>query len=102
MRYEVVSQPPTIRGLSYTSSERFILERHNPLEKSEYIRFVVGRKDEESHVEQGIFQAAAQALEWQNITGSDADDGRASESILEVSVQLTVFSLREPPPLQSG
>ena len=48
-----------------TEDERFILERHNPLEKREYIRFVIGRKDEESHVEQGIFQAAAQALEWQ-------------------------------------
>jgi len=57
-----------------TEDERFILERHNPLEKREYVRFVVGQKDEESHVEQGIFQAAAQALEWRNITGSDADD----------------------------
>jgi len=57
-----------------TEDERFILERHDPLEKREYIRFVVGRKDEESHVEQGIFQAAAQALEWQDITGSDADE----------------------------
>jgi len=38
------------------------------------IRFVIGRKDDESHVEQGIFQAAAQALEWQSITGSDADE----------------------------
>jgi len=36
--------------------------------------FVIGCKDEESHVEQGIFQAAAQALEWHNITGSDADE----------------------------
>jgi hypothetical protein len=57
-----------------TEDERFILERHNPLEKHEYIRFVIGRKDEDSHVEQGIFQAAALALEWQNITGSDADE----------------------------
>jgi hypothetical protein len=57
-----------------TEDERFILERHDPLEKREYIRFVVGRKDEDSHVEQGIFQAAALALEWRNITGSDADE----------------------------
>jgi hypothetical protein len=57
-----------------TEDERFILERHDPLEKCEYVRFVIGRKDNESHVEQGIFQAAAQALEWQNITGSDADE----------------------------
>jgi hypothetical protein len=42
-----------------TEDERFILERH----KSEYVRFVVARKDEESNVEQGVFQAAAQALE---------------------------------------
>jgi hypothetical protein len=49
------------------------LERHDPLEKSEYVRFVIGRTDEDSHVEQGIFQAAALALEWQQITGSDAD-----------------------------
>jgi hypothetical protein len=57
-----------------TEDERFILERHDPLERREYIRFVIDRKDEDSHVEQGIFQAAAQALEWQNITGFDADE----------------------------
>ncbi|MBZ5645259.1 MAG: hypothetical protein LAO19_21070 [Acidobacteriia bacterium] len=56
-----------------TEDERFILERHDPLEKHEYVRFVIGRKDEDSHVEQGIFQAAGQALEWRNITGSDAE-----------------------------
>ena len=57
-----------------TEDERFILERHNPLEKREYVRFVIGRRDDEdSHVEQGIFQAAVLALEWQNITGSDAN-----------------------------
>jgi len=57
-----------------TEDERFILERHDPLEKREYVRFVIGRKNEDSNVEQGIFQAAALALEWQNITGSDADE----------------------------
>jgi len=57
-----------------TEDERFILERHDPLEKREYVRFVIGRKDEESHVERGIFQATAQALEWQDITSSDADE----------------------------
>jgi len=57
-----------------TEDERFILERNDPLERPEYLRFVVGRKDEDSHVEQGIFQAAAQALEWQTIIGADADE----------------------------
>lgn len=57
-----------------TEDERLILERHNPLEKCEYVRFVVGRKDDESHVEQGIFQAAGLALEWLQITGSDANE----------------------------
>lgn len=57
-----------------TEDERFILERHNPLEKRQYVRFVIGRKDEDSHVEQGIFQAAARAVEWRTITGSDADE----------------------------
>jgi len=57
-----------------TEDERFILERHDPLEKREYVRFVIGRKDEDSHVEQGIFQAAGQALEWNQIVGSDADE----------------------------
>lgn len=57
-----------------TEDERFILERHNPLEKREYIRFAAGRKDEDSHVEQGIFQAASLALEWQSITGANADE----------------------------
>lgn len=56
-----------------TEDERFILERHDPLERREYVRFVIGRKDEDSQVEQGIFQAAALALEWRDITGSDAD-----------------------------
>ena len=50
------------------------MERHDPLEKREYIRFVIGLNDEESHVQRGIFQAAALALEWQDITGSDADE----------------------------
>jgi hypothetical protein len=45
-----------------------------PEPKREYVRFVVGCRDEGGHVEQGIFQAAALALEWQNITGSDADE----------------------------
>jgi hypothetical protein len=57
-----------------TEDERFILERHDPLERREYIRFVIGRKDEDSQVEQGIFQAAALALEWHTITGADAEE----------------------------
>ena len=57
-----------------TEDERYILERHDPLEKREYVRFVIGREDEDSHVEQGIFQAAAHALECHNIIGSDADE----------------------------
>jgi hypothetical protein len=57
-----------------TEDERFILERHDPLEKREYVRFVIGHKDEDSHVERGIFQAVALALEWQDITGSDAEE----------------------------
>jgi hypothetical protein len=57
-----------------TEDERFILERHDPLERHEYVRFVIGQKDEERNVEQGIFQAVTLALEWQNITGSDADE----------------------------
>ena len=57
-----------------TEDERFILERHDPLEKQEYVRFVIGRKDEDSHSEQGVFQAVGLALEWQDITGSDAEE----------------------------
>ena len=57
-----------------TEDERFILERPDPLEEREYIRFVIGRKDDDSHIEQGIFQAAALEVEWQNIRGSDADE----------------------------
>jgi hypothetical protein len=56
-----------------TEDERFILERPDPLEKREFIRFVIGSKDDESHVERGVFQAVAQALEWKDITGSDAE-----------------------------
>lgn len=68
----VLSCVPGRLAFVETEDERFILERHNPLEKSVYIRFVIGRKDEDSHVEQGIFQAAGLALEWQDITGTDA------------------------------
>src|ERR1700722_7123015 len=57
-----------------TEDERFILERHDPLERREYVRFVVGREGEDSQVERGIFQAAALALELGNITGSDAEE----------------------------
>lgn len=57
-----------------TEDERFILERHYSLEKRQYIRFVIGRKDEDSHVEQGIFQAVAKAIESQEIIGHDADE----------------------------
>lgn len=57
-----------------TEEERFILERHDPFEKREYIRFVIGRKDEDSKVGQGIFQAASLALERHDITGSDANE----------------------------
>lgn len=56
-----------------TEDERFILERRDPLEKRELIRFVVGRKDEDSKVEQGIFQAAARALDLDMVTGKDAE-----------------------------
>ncbi len=57
-----------------TEDERFILERHGLPEKRELIRFVVGLKDDDSHVEQGIFQAAANGLKLRNITGKDADE----------------------------
>ena len=55
-----------------TEDERFILERHDPLEKREYIRFAIGGIN--SDAERGIFGAVAWALEWQEITGSDADE----------------------------
>ncbi len=70
----VLSCIPRRLAFVETEDERFILERHDPLERCEYVRFVVGHKDEDSHVEQGIFHAAAQALERQNITGPDADE----------------------------
>jgi hypothetical protein len=57
-----------------TEDERFILERLDPLVRREYIRFVVGHKDEESHFDRGILNATAQALEWQGIKGADADE----------------------------
>jgi len=57
-----------------TEDERFILERHDPLERREFVRFVVGEKDEDSQVDQGIFQAVARAIEWEAITGADAEE----------------------------
>ena len=59
-----------------TEDERFILERNDPLEKREYVRFAVFYKDEDSHVGQGVFQAMARALEWNSITGLDAEELR--------------------------
>ena len=70
----VLSCIPGCLAFVETEDGRFILERHHALEKCEYVRFVIGRKDEESHVEQGVFPAVARALEWQNITGSDAGE----------------------------
>jgi hypothetical protein len=70
----VLSCIPGCLAFVETEDERFILERHDLLRRPEYVRIVVGRKDEDSHVEQGIFQAAALALEWKDISGSDADE----------------------------
>lgn len=70
----VVSCVPGRLAFVETEDERFILERHDSLEKREFIRFVIGRKDEDSRVEQGIFQAVAQAVEWETIAGEDADE----------------------------
>lgn len=53
-----------------TEDERFILESQDPLERREYVRFVVGHRDEDSRVEHEIFQAVTRALEWQNIGGA--------------------------------
>jgi hypothetical protein len=76
----VLSCIPRRLAFVETEDERFILERHDPLERREYIRFVVGHKDEDSHVDRGIFHAAGQALEWRNITGPDAEELNALES----------------------
>jgi hypothetical protein len=68
----VLSCIPRCLAFVETEDERFILERDDPTEKREYIRFVVGHIDDDSHVEQGIFQAASQAIAWQAVTGPDA------------------------------
>ncbi len=70
----VISCIPGRLAFVETEDQRFILERHDVLEKREYVRFVISRKDEDSRVEQGVFQAAALALEWREITGPDADE----------------------------
>ena len=57
-----------------TEDERYILERYDPLDKREYVRFAVFYKDEDSHVGQGVFQAAARALEWNTVTGPEAEE----------------------------
>src|SRR6185437_2359865 len=70
----VISCVPGHLAFVETEDERFILERHDPFEKPELIRFVIGRNDEDSNVEQGVFQAAARAIEWATVTGADADE----------------------------
>ena len=67
----VLSCIPGHLAFAETEDERYILERNDPWEKREYIRFVNGR-EEDGHVERGIFRVASQALEWQDITGADA------------------------------
>jgi hypothetical protein len=70
----ILSCIPGCLAFVETEDEHFILERHDLPDKRKYVRFVIGRKHEESHVEQGVFQAAAQALESQHVTGCDADE----------------------------
>jgi len=70
----VLSCIPGSLAFVETEDERFILERQSSLERREYIPFVVGSKDEDSHVELGVFQAAISALESKQITGSDANE----------------------------
>lgn len=70
----VLSCIPGILAFVETEDERFILERNALPGKHEYIQFIVGKKDEDSHLEQGIFQAAAQAFERQRVIGPDADE----------------------------
>jgi hypothetical protein len=57
-----------------TEDERYILERHDPLGKREYIRFAIDLKDEESNVGLGIFHAAGRAVRLGYVTGADADE----------------------------
>jgi hypothetical protein len=57
-----------------TEDERFILERRDLLKKSEYVRFAVDYKDEDSQGGMGIFQVATHALEQNRVTGADAGD----------------------------
>jgi hypothetical protein len=59
---------------SETEAGRFILERHDPPEGAEPFRLVVGREDENSYVEWGIFETVASALEGETIIGVDADE----------------------------
>src|SRR5437588_10724399 len=69
----VLSWIPGRLAFVQTEDERFILERHEPLQRPEYIRFVIDRKDEDSHVERGVFQAAARAKEQRTVTGYDLE-----------------------------
>src|SRR5215468_5687267 len=57
-----------------TESDRFILHRQLPIEKRAYVRFVIGRKNEHSRVEEGIFHAAGDAVDERVVTGADAEE----------------------------
>lgn len=69
----VLSCIPGCLAFVETEDERFILERRDLLEKREYIRFVVGAKDENNRDDRGIFRAVMWALEWGEIAGADAE-----------------------------
>ena len=70
----VLSCIPSRLAFVETEDERFILERNDPPDRSRYVRFVIGRTDEQSHVELGIFQAVAQARDCALILGCDAEE----------------------------
>jgi hypothetical protein len=69
----VLSCIPGCLAFVETEDERFILARHDPLEKKEYTRFVARLMDGDNYSGQGIFMAAIQALEWKEISGADAE-----------------------------
>jgi hypothetical protein len=78
-----------------TEDERFIMERHDPLENHKYVRFVIG-KGEQGEVERGIFHVVMLALEWKEITGPDADELNKLSGWFDKNLKKPASSGRDP------
>lgn len=91
----VISCIPGKLAFIETEDERFILERHDPLQKQEYVRFIITRERNSNPSEQGVIHAAILALEWNEIAGSDTEELRRLFAWFDVHLKGPISSGRD-------